>query len=222
MFTGETFTQLDVVALGLFAVSWIGYGLIAEIKAHIPLGLTLALEARRWRWLKPVPGKAVKIFDADLVVAFMRSVTIIALATTVLLLILFIIFVDNFHILEEGRRMTPAARELKTAVEIRLALPILTLLYAYYRLAGAMREYAMYLKVLTGAKDLSKVGIEAAYQWVDHTDSTSDEGSRHFSAGLRAFLFGVAAAAWPVGPQMFILAILIILGMLYWFEFHPD
>lgn len=222
MFTGETFTVLDVAALGLFAVSWVGYGLIAELKAHIPLGLTLALEARRWHWLKPMPGRAVKIFDADLVVAFMRGVTIVALATTVLLLILFIVFADNFHILEEGRRMTPAARELKAAVEIRLALPILTLLYSYYRLAGAMREYTSYLKVLAGAKDLSKVGIEAAYQWVDHTDLTSDEGSRHFNAGLRAFFFGIAAAAWPAGPVVFILAILIVLGMLYWFEFHQD
>ena len=86
------FSNLDVIALAFFAISWVGYHYAVELGPHAARTLNMRMNLRRARWINEAAGREVRIVDTQVMgglqngTAFFASTSLIAIGGTLTLL----------------------------------------------------------------------------------------------------------------------------------------
>lgn len=219
------FTNLDWLSIGVFLLAWMGYTRFAIIRARKQKALSSALHANRKKWMlnafsssrsgTPRDVIAIGIFERS--VAFFASTSILILAGLLSVLgssgkvasvLSTLHFVQNDVLTEQ--------------IQVKIVLLILLFVYAFFKFCWSMRCYG-FLVVMLGSGPLSsnsdksdeaKLAKERV-EWAERSANIMSSAAHHYNLGLRAYYFVLAVLAWFISPQLFILANIVVVSVLY-------
>ncbi len=208
---------LDLAALAVFALCWVGYAAVVDrVPAIRARSVIAAMDEHRRRWMLAVLERDNRIGDIQIVGNLMASTSF--LANTAIFILAGLVALLGAPDL--GRRVLaslpfaePPAGDL--AWEIRIALLMLIFVRAFFELTWALRQFN-YCSILIGGLPQ---GTEHAPQ-AEVVAAVAGRAARHFTTGLRAYYFGLAALAWIVHPVALVVASLLVLRELHRREFR--
>jgi len=204
-------TWLDWMALGWFAVLWLGYARIIDLPVWRRPNLNRAMIAHREAWMREMVRRENRITDAALIGHIMNSVSFFASTTIIVVAAL----LSALHAIDDIRA---AVMELdfahpgtKAAWQFKLLLLIGLFVYAFFKFSWSIRQWN-YCCVMIGAT--APLGDPDADEGGRRAARIASSAARAFNAGLRALYFALAMLAWFVHPLAFIAATLWVLGVL--------
>ncbi len=208
---------LDALALLVFLLCWVGYGLVVDrIPAVRRRSVIAAMDEHRRRWLIRSIPRDNRIADVSIVGNLMASTSFLANTC------IFIVggLVALLASPDLGRRVlasVPYARQSLSdgAWEVRILLLLLIFVRAFFDLTWALRQFN-YGSILIGGFGRTPEAIPAA----EVAARVVNRAARHFNTGLRAYYFGLAALGWILHPLALIGASLWVLWELQRREFR--
>ena len=211
-------TNLDYLAIGWFALSWIVFSLASN--NHLPVGrvsLTTAMNQHRKRWIEVAARRDLRMIDTAILAglqngtAFFASTTIFAIG-------------GCFALLGATDRVMAVADDLPiplvadpAAFELKVFGLIGLFAYAFFKFGWSYRLFN-YSSILFGAIPMKGDEQESAEEIsaaANRAASLNILAGRHFNAGLRAIFLSIGYLGWFAGPYVLIgsttLVILVLL-----------
>ena len=210
------FPPLDIAALCLLFVLWIGIGWrIEHPGAKHPSTSTLMAGYRR-QWMQQMVTRQPRIFDAQILgtlrqgTAFFASTCVIALGGTLAL-------IGNAERLA-GVAEDIALGDAPTIVwELKLMVMAFLLTNAFLKFVWANRLFG-YCSVVMAAVSNDADDPKAAHRAAQAAE-INIAAARSFNRGLRSIYFSLAAAAWLAGPVTLMAAALATFTVIWRREF---
>lgn len=208
-------TALDRLALAWFLVAWLGYGTALGLVAG--RGITTRMHQVRRVWMHTMLGRENRITDAALIghtvhsATFFASTTMVALAAMLGTLGAF----DRSYAALDTLDFT--VRTSRALAEMKVLLLLAVFAHTFLKLSWALRQLN-YCLALIGAAPIKPAPAER--------DAIASElaavlslaiGS--FNAGVRGYMFALAALSWLLGPAAFLVVTTGIVAMLTWRQF---
>lgn len=199
-------------------ICWVSYTRYADLQARDNLTLMSVMHGYRLQWMHEMLKRDVRIVDSNIVLILARSATFLA-STTIFILAGLIAILGTMdtaiEIIGELRYAVQSSREIW---ELKLIVLLLIFIYAFFKFTWSMRHFN-YLSIMIGAAP----SIDALPEWsetfAERAAKVSSKASNTFNRGLRAYYFGLAFLSWFIHPLVFILATLLVVGVLYRREF---
>ncbi|MCR0982103.1 DUF599 domain-containing protein [Roseomonas populi] len=209
-------TPLDLLALAIFALCWIGYATVVDRVPSIHRRSVIhAMNEHRRRWLVAAVPKENRIADVGIVGNLMSSTSFLANTCIFIIGGAMALLASP----EVGQRVLGAVPFAQTPTEggweARVLLILIIFVRAFFELTWALRQFN-YGSILIGGLGRTPAAIPAA----EIAAEVVNRAARHFNTGLRAYYFGLAVLAWMVHPFAFILASLWVVYELHRREFR--
>ena len=208
---------LDLVALAVFTLCWIGYAWVVDRVPSIRArSVITAMDEHRRRWMLAMLERDNRIADTAIIGNLMGSTSFLA-NTSIFLLAGLVALLGAPDL---GRRVLASIPFAEQPVgdlawEMRIALLMLIFIRAFFELTWALRQFN-YCSIVVGG-----IGLGAAHTpQAEMAAEVANRAARHFNTGLRAYYFGLAALAWIVHPLALIAASLLVLRELHRREFR--
>jgi uncharacterized membrane protein len=102
--------------------------------------------------------------------------------------------------------------------ELKLLVLVVMFVHAFFKFTWALRQFN-YCSVLIGAAPRPP-DEENADAYAVRAAEVSTRASKDFNQGLRAYYLSLAALGWFVSAWAFMFATTLVIGVLYWREYH--
>jgi uncharacterized membrane protein len=213
--------RLDLFAVFLFVLAWIGYGAVMEWTALGRRGLNNRMHRYREEWMREMLRRDMRMVDGQIMgslqngTAFFASTTLLAIGGVLALLRASQDVMEMFAALPFGIRTTPGVLETKI-----IGLLVI-FIYAFFKFAWSYRLFN-YAAILLGAtphaSEAKKPYAKAAAERVARMVTLA---GRHFNRGQRAFFFALGYLGWFANAWVFIAATLAVLTVTALRQFGP-
>ena len=215
------FTWADAGALLVFLAAWFGMTWAIERPREGRVSTAQIMARYRMRWMERMLERDPRILDGALLAqlrtgaAFFASGCMIAIGGAAALL-------------GQAEQVVSLARDLtadqlaltRTASEAKILFLIVLLVSAFLRFVWSHRLFG-YCAILMGA--VGKDAAEAENRLIaKKAGMLNISAGKSFNRGLRQLYFGLAALAWFLGPEAFLVATLATAAVLYRREFRSD
>lgn len=211
------FSILDLLALAVFAVCWIGYSFVTDrvpgIRAR---SVIAAMDEHRRQWMRRALTRENRISDISAIGNLMQSTSFLA-NTSIFILGALVAMLGSPEIGQRIFGAVPFAEVPADNVgwEIRVFLLVFIFVRAFFELTWALRQFNYGSTCVCGFNE-GAGGLAQA----DVAARVLNRGAQHFNTGMRAYYFGLAALAWIVHPVALMLASAIVLWELHRREFR--
>jgi uncharacterized membrane protein len=216
------FTLPDLLALGFFLVSWLGYSFVLEWTAHGRTGLNARMHEYRDGWMQQMLRRDMRMVDAQIMAslqngtAFFASTSLIAVGGTLTILRSTDDLITIVATLPIGVQTTRMLWEIKT---IGLAV---IFVYAFFKFAWSYRLYN-YVAIMIGAMPPSpEKDNPNAKRHAIRTGKLCESAGRHFNRGQRAFFFALGYLGWFVSPWLLFATTAAIVVVMWNRQFTSD
>lgn len=199
-------SNLDIIALGWFAVLVIGYRIAGAFPALEKRNIIAAVQAQRYKWMRTMVRRDNRVVDTFVVGnlgqgnAFFASTSAIAIGglTTVL---------GKGDAAREVMQHLPYAAPMPPLLwELKVIFMAGIFVYAFFKFAWAFRM-SHYTGIMIGATPLLSAATQRECDEHAHRCAIiSGLAAEHSSSGLRAFYYSIAALAWFFHPILFMIA----------------
>ena len=207
------FTLLDSGALAWFCLVWLGYG--KGIHAASSLGsITARMNDVRRTWMWTMLGRDNRITDASLIGHTVHSATFFASTTMVAIAALLGTLGAFDHSFAAIDALDFTVKGSRTLAEVKLLLLLLVFAHTFLKLSWALRQLN-YCLALIGAAPL-KPGFAERDRIAGHLAAVLSLAVASFNAGIRGYMFAIAAASWLAGPVPFLGITTAMAAMLLW------
>lgn len=215
----------DIISLIWFIAVWIGYTWYTDRGARRVRSLRAVMYAHRHEWMQRMVERDNRIVDANIVGNLLQSVSFFA-STTLLIVVGLMTLLGSTDKAILLIRVLPFTTKMTLVQwEFKLLVMIVIFVYAFFKFTWALRQFN-YCSVLIGAApNLIGAAPNPATRIADETyvrraAQVSTLASKDFNQGLRAYYFSLAALGWFINPWLFIGATTLVVGVLYWREYH--
>jgi uncharacterized membrane protein len=213
----DDLTGLDLVALGLFLLVWLGYGPVAQaLRPQRSMAIRM-LEMRR-AWMISMLGRENRITDASLIGHPVHSATFFASTAVVALAAVLGMLGNLDHVHDAMQDLAFTAKTSRTLLEAKAMLLLLVFAQGFLKLSWAVRQLN-HCVALIGAAPTRLPDDARRDDFADRAAAVLSLAIGSFDAGIRAYYFALAALAWLLGPGAFLLATCGIVLMLLWRQF---
>lgn len=208
------FSALDLFALGLFFVIWIGHSYLINHSRFSPLTITSAMVSMREQWLRNVIARDGSPFDALIQNGLQQGVLFFG-STSVLLIGGVAAGLGSADsgvaILQELPLSTTSSR---FQWEAKILLIVFIFVFAFFKFAWSYRLYN-YILIMIGAAP--RPGEEAVVVdlYARKLAMLHALAARHFTTGLNSYFFALAAFTWFLNAWLFMLATVWVAFVLY-------
>ena len=216
------FSNLDVIALAFFAISWVGYHYAVELGPHAARTLNMRMNLRRARWINEAAGREVRIVDTQVMgglqngTAFFASTSLIAIGGTLTLLN----STERVVAIFSDLPFVPVT--LRSVWEMKVIGLTGVFGYAFFKFAWAYRLFNYCVILLGALPPFDSKDAKAMAHAVHETVEMNIAAGRHFNRGQRAFFFALAYLGWFLGPVTFIGFTAAVLVAMYRRQFASD
>lgn len=217
----ETFSTIDIVALGFFVAAWLAYHAAVELTPVGRGGLNTLMNQHRYAWMQEMVVRENRIVDTTIMAslqngsAFFASTSLIAVGGALAL------FQSTDEVLPLVSDI-PFGATSRLAWELKVVGLACIFVYGFFKFAWAYRLFN-YVAILMGAVPVLTAGNEEeARRAADRAASMCVVAGRHFNRGQRAFFFAVAYLGWFVGAPIFIAATAAVLFVMWRRQFASD
>ncbi|MFK8041670.1 DUF599 domain-containing protein [Congregibacter sp.] len=216
------FDVLEISALGYFLLLWAGYARYAKFRAKRDKGSSLSrsLRGHREAWAERMLSREMRMTDASLLASQERVVGFFASATLLLMAGVLTALTTSDQIAELSSHIPFAEHQSNGQVEAKLALLLVILIYAFFKVTWSLRQYGFAAVVMGAAPDVQEeISPEQKDRFVCNLAKLMDSAGHDNNSGLRAYYFGLSVMCWLFGTVPFLLATTITVLVLYRREF---
>ena len=208
-------SMADLVALGWFVVAWLGYGPLMRLAGRRRMTINDTMAGLRQAWMESMLQRENRMPDAVLIGHVMRTASFFASTTVVVIAALLSTFgsIDRVQTAVEG--LVPAAASARTAIELKVGLVLLVVVYGFMTFTWAIRQFN-YAIALIGAAPSAPVEPALQQGLSAGLAELLDLAVQAFNGGIRAYYFALAALTWIISPLLFMLATTGVAVLLLW------
>ncbi|ASJ76520.1 DUF599 domain-containing protein [Granulosicoccus antarcticus] len=208
------FSILDIVALALFFVVWIGHFYIVNHSRFRHHTITAAMVTMRERWMLNMVKRDRSPFDALIQNGLQQGVLFFG-STSVLLI------GGLVAGLGAGDQAVAVLKELPLSTtrssfqwEIKILLMIFIFVFAFFKFAWSYRLYN-YILIMIGAAPHQDEEEEVLKQYAKKLSLLHALAAMHFTTGLNSYFFALSAFTWFLNAWLFIVSTLWVALVLY-------
>jgi uncharacterized membrane protein len=211
---------LDMAALLVSLVIWVGYTIISKLPGIYPPSLANATSTLRIKWMRRMCDAEVRVGDASLIGYIMRSVAFFASASILVLsgLVALIGSGEKAYDVFQSLPFHDRAGTLEQ-FETKAVLLICVFIYAFFQITWSMRQFN-YCCILMGAAPTAKEDDALKDSFAFRAAQMGSLASDSFHMGLRAYYFALAMLAWFISSWLFMATSLLVMLITYRREFR--
>ncbi|MES9833909.1 MAG: DUF599 domain-containing protein [Candidatus Thiodiazotropha sp. DIVDIV] len=209
---------IDISAFIWFMICWVSYTRYADLQARDNLTLMSVMHGYRMQWMHEMLHRDARIVDSNIVMILARSATFLASTTIFILAGLIAVLGTMDTAIEIVGELRYAVQTTREVWELKLIMLLLVFIYAFFKFTWSMRHFN-YLSIMVGAAPASDALPEWSETFAERAAKVSSKATNTFNRGLRAYYFGLAFLSWFLHPLVFILATVLVVGVLYRREF---
>ncbi|GJD49844.1 hypothetical protein OPKNFCMD_2579 [Methylobacterium crusticola] len=217
----SSFSLLDLAAVAVFLVAWIGYSVAVEGSARRRPSLNGMMDRYRHAWADQLIVRENRVVDTTINAslqngtAFFASTSLIALGSVLTLTRSADDVLTLFATLPFGTQTT------RTTWEIKVAGLALIFVYAFFKFAWAYRLFN-YGAILIGAVPPRGGDPEAIARAARRAAAMNVVAGGHFNRGQRAFFFALAYLGWFVSAYVLFVTTVAVLTVMWHRQFASD
>ena len=213
-------TWLDILALIIFVVGWIGYAAFAERHARKVPSLHRAINLFRREWMVRMIERDNRMTDVNVMRTLTRSSQFFASTTMLVLgaLIALLGYVQQTLDVVSGLPFTMKASA--ALLELKIMLLVVIFVYAFFKFTWAIRQLGHTSVLIAAAPPKPADNPEQYAPVINRIARITAYAATNFSNGLRAYYFGLAALAWFLHPWLMVAATAWVMYVLYAREFQ--
>jgi uncharacterized membrane protein len=205
---------VDWFSLAIFFACWAGYAWFSEHSAWGAGGLIRSTQTYRLAWAQRMLEREIRITDSTLIGNLVGSVSFYANTTIYIIAGLFAALGAADQLLGIAADLPFAEPGNRELLEIKLALVLCCFVFAYFKFTWSLRQFNL-LSILVGAAPSGYVGDPEIDAYIRRVAGANNLAGDDFNRGIRAYYFGLAAAAWLLHPLLLALVTLGVTVVLY-------
>ncbi|MFK7861647.1 MAG: DUF599 domain-containing protein [Granulosicoccus sp.] len=208
------FTLIDVLALALFCACWIGHYYVTYVSRWRKLTISATMTEMRERWMMNVVVRGDSPIDAIIQNGLQQGVLFFA-STTVLLLGGLVAGLGAADRGVEILQMLPlSATSNAVQWELKILLIAFIFVMAFFKFAWSYRLYNYFL-IMMGAVPQLDADDPALALYAKKLSLLHSLAAKHFTTGLNAYFFALAAFTWFLNAWLFMSATVWVVLVLY-------
>jgi uncharacterized membrane protein len=214
--------SLEWFALAYLAVLWLGYGRYARYRACRDDRSSLSRSLRRHReaWARRLLQRDMRMTDAGLLANQERVVGFFASTTLLLLAAVLTALTTSQQIAELTSHIPFTEVQTAAQIEAKLALLLLLLIYAFFKVTWSLRQYGFAAVVMGSAPQPAEtLSPEQRQDFVENLARLMDSAGHDNNDCLRAYYFALSVVCWLAGTLPFLVATTVTVFVLYNREF---
>jgi len=213
---------MDVIALLVSMVLWIGYSAVAGMPRFSRHSLAYTTEQLRVTWMRNMCDSDVRVGDASLMGNLMRSVAFFASASILVLSGLVALIGSGERAFEVFQTLPFHDRNGTIGqFETKAVLLICVFIYAFFQITWSMRQFN-YTCIMIGAAPRPADSDADKDAFAKHAARLGALAAESFNMGLRAYYFALAMLSWFISSWLFIAASVMVVIITYRREFKSD
>jgi uncharacterized membrane protein len=209
----------DIAALVWFVVVWFGYTWYTDHGKPRAYSLRSAMHKNRYRWMEQVLKRDNRMVDVHILAQLGQGTSFFASASLLILVGLFTLVGSTDEAMGMLKRIPFASKTTLAQWELKLLVLIVIFVHAFFKFTWGLRQFN-YCAVLVGSAPVDVNSNDT--EFVRRTAWISTLASKDFNQGLRAYYFGLAVLAWFASVWAFVAVTTLILGVLFWREYHSE
>ncbi|WP_424194426.1 DUF599 domain-containing protein [Ampullimonas aquatilis] len=214
----------DWLALMGFFLLWIGYHFFSNYWAQSHISLLGQSNRLRKQWMLRITEHEMRVGDAALINSLTSSPTFFASTTIIIIGGLFALLGTSDRVVEVVSELPFSRKASGVLWDMKIILLIAVFVYAFFRFTWSLRQYN-FCAVMIGAapspNDFDKP--DAMHQrddFVKMSGALIGFAAQSYNDGLRSYYFAIAASGWFLSPVVLLGATVVVVGILYYREFH--
>jgi len=208
------FTPIDLLSFAFFAIAWVGYFWIVNRSPLKTRTITHRMNIMRVRWMRAFMHRDPRMFDALIQNQFQQGVMFFA-STSILIVGALLAGLgasdEAMQILTDLPFTDPTSR---TVWELKVLLVTFIFVFSFFKFAWSHRQFNYVTIVAGAAPDPAKRSEAAIEAYAQKMATLHSIAAMHFTTGLNAYFFALAAFAWFLNAWAFMLATVWITGVL--------
>lgn len=215
----------EITALVSYLLLWGGYARYAKYRAKKGklTSLSHSLRKHREAWARRLLNREMRMTDASLLASQERVVGFFASTTLLLMAGVLTALTSSGEIAELTSHIPFAEAQTNGQIEAKLALMLVILIYAFFKVTWSLRQYGFAAVVMAAAPDSNEeLTPDQREVFTGNFAKLMDSAGHDNNSGLRAYYFCLAAMCWLWGTIPFLLATTITVYVLYRREFKSD
>lgn len=209
----------DLLGLAWFLALWIGYTIYTDRGTPRAHSLRASMHKNRNRWMRQILKRENRIMDTQILGQLGQGATFFASTTLLILVGLFTALGASDEAVGALHRIPFTGKVTTVQWELKIFTLIVIFVHAFFKFTWSLRQFN-YCAVLVGAAPA--VDEPRDEEWIRRTAWLSTLASKDFNQGLRAYYFGISVIAWFVSGWLFMIGTTMVVGVLYWREYHSE
>jgi len=215
------FTVVDLLAITLFFFCWIGHYYATNLSRWKKYTISAKMTDMREQWMLNVVVRGDSPVDAIIQNGLQQGVLFFA-STTVLLIGGLVAGLGAADRGVEILNQLPLAADSNPVQwELKILLIIFIFVMAFFKFAWSYRLYN-YILIMIGAVPKRGTDDPALTTYAKKLSLLHALAAKHFTTGLNAYFFALAAFAWFVNAWLFIAATIWVIMVLYRRAFRSE
>jgi len=205
---------LDLAALSLFLAAWLFYQPLLKLLSRRGGAINTDMTVIRTRWMRNMVGRETRFMDGQLLAQTLNSASFFTSSNLLLIAALGGALFGGERTFRSASSLIVIQTSTRMLFEMQLALVLACLARGLLDLIWAIRQ----LNYCIAAIGAVPVEVEDKHHHVygDVTARLLNPALSSFNAGVRAYYFALAAAAWLFGAEAFIIATVGAVALLLW------
>ncbi|THD77528.1 MAG: DUF599 family protein [Phenylobacterium sp.] len=205
---------LDLVALGVFLVAWLFYEPVLKRLGRGGGLINTDMTVIRTQWMRNMVGRENRFMDGQLLGQSLNSASFFTSSNLILIAAIAGALFGGERTFRTASSLIVIQTSSRALFEAQLGLVLLTLARGLLDLIWAIRQFNYCLAAI-GAVPV-RVEPEDHHTFGNVAARLLNPALSSFNAGVRAYYFALAAAAWLFGAEAFLAATLGALALLLW------
>lgn len=219
------FNLLDIFALVYFLLLWGGYSIYAKHRAKKGglVSLSRSLRNHREAWARRLLTREMRMTDASLLASQERVVGFFASTTLLLMAGVITAITARDQIAEIASHIPFASPQSNGQIEAKLALILIILIYAFFKVTWSLRQYGFAAVIIGAAPEpREQLSAEQTHAFACNLAKLMDSAGHDNNSGLRAYYFCLSVVCWIAGTIPFLLATTVTVYVLYTREIRSN
>lgn len=215
------FSVADAAALLLFFSVWTSYYFVVHVSRWRHYTISASMTLMRERWMLNVMARGDSPVDAIIQNGLQQGVLFFASTTVLLIGGLVAAMGASDRAVEILQDLPLVATTSAVQWELKILLILLIFVMAFFKFAWSHRLYN-YILVMIGAAPKQDADKSEQAHYAKKLALLHALAAKHFTIGLNAYFFALAAFAWFINPWFFMMATVWVTLVLYRRAFRAE
>jgi uncharacterized membrane protein len=219
------FSVIEVISLAYFFLLWAGYASYAKYRARQQqkASLSRSLRAHREAWAERLLSREMRMTDASLLASQERVAGFFASTTLLLIAAVLTALTSSYQIAEIASHIPFTERQTNGQIEAKLALLLLLLIFAFFKVTWSLRQYGFTAVVVGSAPDSQeRISSQERAEFTRNLAKLMDSAGHDTNSCLRTYYFALSLMCWLGGTVPFVIVATITVFVLYNREFRSS